>query len=252
MLTGKTIIVAGAAGRLGREVVTAALQAGANVVGIDRNVDAIEDLIATPNDRFRAHVGDIKEVEALRGWLTSTAAFYGSVDGAVNATYPRGATYGDMFFDVTLSSFNENVGLHLGSYFLFMQQCAKYAVERGDTFSLVSFSSIYGSIAPRFDIYEGTSMTMPVEYAAIKSGIEHLTRYVNAVAKGSRFRANCVSPGGIQAGQPKSFVDNYQKYSRTKGMLSPKDISGAVLFLLSDSSEFVVGQNIVVDDGFSL
>ena len=94
-------------------------------------------------------------------------------------------------------------------------------------------------------------MTMPVEYAAIKSGIIHLTKYVTSFTKKSKFRVNTVSPGGIIDNQDEAFIIQYERYSRLKGMLDPQDISGAVLFLLSDNSEFICGQNIVVDDGFS-
>jgi len=118
--------------------------------------------------------------------------------------------------------------------------------------SIVSLSSIYGVIAPRFDIYEGTDMTMPVEYAAIKSGIIHLTKYFTRYFSGNGIRFNCVSPGGIIDRQPKEFLDKYRKYSVSKGMLSPEDICGAVSFLLSDDSKYVNGQNIIVDDGWAL
>jgi NAD(P)-dependent dehydrogenase (short-subunit alcohol dehydrogenase family) len=109
-------------------------------------------------------------------------------------------------------------------------------------------------MAPRFDVYAGTSMTMPVEYAAIKAGLEHMTRYVNAYMKGhcAQFRANCVSPGGILAGQDQQFLNRYGEHCLAKGMLDSKDITGTIMFLLSDNARHVVGQNIIVDDGFSI
>ena len=113
-------------------------------------------------------------------------------------------------------------------------------------------SSIYGVIPPRFDIYANTSMTMPVEYSAIKAGLLHLTRYANAFVKGGQFRANCVSPGGILAGQDAQFLERYNSHCMSKGMLDSQDVVGTILFLLSDASEFMVGQNVVIDDGFSL
>ena len=133
-----------------------------------------------------------------------------------------------------------------------MQQCAKYALKTQAKFSLVNMSSIYGVMAPRFEIYAGTKMTMPVEYAAIKSALQHLGSYVSAYTKGTKFRVNCVSPGGILAGQDQAFLGRYNSHCRDKGMLEPKDILGAVLFLLSDASEYVCGQNIIVDDSFSV
>ncbi len=98
---------------------------------------------------------------------------------------------------MSLDSFNENIALHLGSAFIFTQQCAKYFKNKNTPFTLVNISSIYGVIAPKFEIYNGTPMTMPVEYAAIKSAILHLNKYVVTYVNDSRFRINSVSPGGI-------------------------------------------------------
>jgi NAD(P)-dependent dehydrogenase (short-subunit alcohol dehydrogenase family) len=93
---------------------------------------------------------------------------------------------------------------------------------------------------------------MPVEYAAIKAGVIHLTRYFAQYYKGHHVRVNSISPGGILDGQQPQFVASYRKFAASKGMLDPLDIAGALLFLLSDMSTFVNGQNLVVDDGWSL
>jgi NAD(P)-dependent dehydrogenase (short-subunit alcohol dehydrogenase family) len=249
----KSIVVAGAGGRLGRALVDAILGAGGRVLAIDHVEGALAGLSGLAGgDRLLTGVADITDAAAVTAALEKAASNFGAVDGAVNAAYPRNKAYGAAYFDVTHASFSENLSLHLGGYFVFMQQCALLATQSGQPFSLVNFSSIYGSMAPRFDIYAGTPMTMPVEYAAIKAGLEHVTRYANAYCRGSRFRANCVSPGGIEAGQPEAFLARYNAHARQKGMLDPQDIVGTVLFLLSDASEYIVGQNIVVDDGFSL
>lgn len=253
-LEDKTIIVIGAAGRLGRDVVSGVLEAGANVVALDSNPDGLQKLAeAYPNDSsFISVLIDIADSKAINRVFELADARFGAVDGAVNTAYPRNSNYGRGFFDVEYEDFCENLSLHLGGYFLFMQQCAKYSRNRARKFSLVNLSSIYGVMAPRFDIYDGTSMTMPVEYAAIKAGLIHLTRYANAFMKGGLFRANCVSPGGILAGQDSQFLSRYNAHCMSKGMLDSADVQGSVLYLLSDASEYVVGQNIVIDDGFSL
>lgn len=253
-LSNKTLIIIGAAGRLGRAIVGAALECGANIVAVDQSEQALQALHAekSNNKRFFAIEGDITQAASIQCVIEAALAKFGSLDGAVNTAYPRNDNYGKSFFDVTYEDFCENLSLHLGGYFLFMQQCAKYAVEAQARFSLVNMSSIYGVMAPRFEVYVGTPMTMPVEYAAIKSALQHLGNYVSAYTKKSQFRVNSVSPGGILAGQDREFLDRYNGYCRDKGMLEPKDIVGAVLFLLSDASEYVVGQNIIIDDGFSL
>jgi NAD(P)-dependent dehydrogenase (short-subunit alcohol dehydrogenase family) len=95
-------------------------------------------------------------------------------------------------------------------------------------------------------------MTTPVEYAAIKSAVIHLTQYFAAYFKKDGIRCNSLSPGGILDRQPDSFLTAYAAHCGTKGMLDPADILGALLFLLSDASRYMTGQNLVVDDGFTL
>jgi enoyl-[acyl-carrier-protein] reductase (NADH) len=113
-------------------------------------------------------------------------------------------------------------------------------------------SSIYGVVTPRFEIYNDTTMTTPVEYVAIKSGLIHLTKYMAKYFEGKKIRVNSISLGGLKDGQPEDFLKAYNSFCLNKGMLNSKDISGTLLYLLSDLSEYVNGQNIIVDDGFSL
>lgn len=253
-MENKTIVVVGAAGRLGRDIVSGLLEAGANVVALDSNPVGLRELgTANPNDfRLMTAPLDIADAKAINGVFELVDARFGAIDGAVNTAYPRNSNYGRKFFEVEYEDFCENISLHLGGYFLFMQQCAKYSKDRNCRFSLVNLSSIYGVMAPRFDIYDGTAMTMPVEYAAIKAGLVHITRYANAFMKGGLFRTNCVSPGGILAGQDPQFLSRYNTHCMSKGMLDSKDVLGAIFYLLSDASAYVAGQNIVIDDGFSL
>jgi NAD(P)-dependent dehydrogenase (short-subunit alcohol dehydrogenase family) len=118
--------------------------------------------------------------------------------------------------------------------------------------NIINISSIYGAMAPKFEIYDNTEMTMPVEYAAIKSGMLHLTKYMAKYFKGKNIRVNAISPGGILNNQPSEFLSKYNQNCSTKGMLDAKDLNGTLIFLLSDMSNYINGQNIVVDDGFTL
>ena len=93
---------------------------------------------------------------------------------------------------------------------------------------------------------------MPVEYAAIKSGLIHLTKYMANYFKGLNIKVNALSPGGVIDKQPDSFLQAYKGECLNKGMLEKNDLKGTLVFLLSDMSQYVNGQNIVVDDGFSL
>jgi len=194
---------------------------------------------------------DIAQEESVLDLLYSSHARSGHVDAVVNTAYPRNSNYGRAVEDVTYADFCENVNLHLGGYFLVAQKACQYFREQGAG-TLVNIASIYGVISPRFQIYKDTGMTMPVEYAAIKAAIVHLTSYFAQYYKAHAVRVNAVSPGGILDRQSPAFQAGYRAFTGTRGLLSPDDVSGAVLFLVSDASRYVTGQNMVVDDGFSL
>lgn len=96
-------------------------------------------------------------------------------------------------------------------------------------------------------------MTMPVEYAAIKGGVINFTKYLASYLGKYNVRVNAISPGGVYTSQPDSFIKKYSKQVLLNRELAhPDDISGVLLFLLSDQSKYITGQNIIVDAGWSL
>ena len=194
---------------------------------------------------------DITSKDSLQIAIHSLQRQYGRIDAVVNNAYPRNAQYGRRFEDVEYSDFCDNLGLNLGGLFLTSQQFAQHFQKQGHG-NIINIASVYGVIAPKFEIYANTAMTMPVEYAAIKSGVIHLTAYMAKLFKGQQIRVNCISPGGILDQQPRSFLDAYKDNSLNKGMLNASDLTGTLLFLLSENSQYINGQNIVVDDGFVL
>lgn len=254
MTLNKVVVITGGAGTIGRAFANSVAAAGARVVIADINLTAASDVarqIDASGKRAIAVTVDITSAASVDALIDSTVKAFGSVDGVVNNAYPRNKQYGRKVEDVTYEDFCENTNSHLGGYFLVMQRFARRFREQGGG-SIVNMSSIYGVMAPRFEVYAGTPMTMPVEYAAIKAGVVHLTRYFAQYFKKDGVRVNSISPGGIRAGQPADFLERYDEHCGTKGMLDAADISGALLFLLSDEARFVTGQNLVVDDGFSL
>ena len=119
--------------------------------------------------------------------------------------------------------------------------------------NIVNIASIYGFSAPKFEIYERTDMTIPVEYAAIKGAIINLTKYLASYLGRYNIRVNAISPGGVFNNQPENFVKKYSdKVILGKRMANTDDVVGVLLFLLSDASKYITGQNIVVDGGFTL
>jgi NAD(P)-dependent dehydrogenase (short-subunit alcohol dehydrogenase family) len=253
MLNKKSFLVIGGGGLLGSHLTASMLDQGARIIAIDIDLEqmkqklSLSDVNLTSKKLSLSSI-DITDEDAVKKFFSQID----HIDGAVNCSYPRSINYGNSFLNVSQSDFNNNVALHLGSAFLIMRECASYFDKNKHKFSLVNLASIYGSKAPDFSIYEGTNMTMPVEYAAIKSAIIHLNRYVVSFISDSSFRVNSVSPGGLIANQPEKFIDLYKKKTLGKGMLSPDDVIETIIFLLSNASQYINGQDIVVDDGFTL
>jgi len=256
MLNDKVVIVTGGAGLIGRAFVRCIVEHSGIAIVADVNKQAGSEFIEglktdDPQAKVEFVEVDITSKESLAKMLSCLHDKHGRIDALVNNAYPRNKNYGSKFEEVTYDDFCQNVSMHLGGYFLASQQVANYFKQQGHG-SIINMASIYGVVAPRFSVYEHTPMTMPVEYAAIKSAIIHLTKYLAQYLKGDNIRVNCISPGGILDGQPAEFLSRYNSFAASKGMLDANDLQGTLLFLLSDMSKFVNGQNIVVDDGWSL
>ena len=254
MLNHKLIVITGGAGLLGRHFCRAiASQGGISIVAdVDlASAEQVASEIKANKGRAEAVVLDITDAASVEGLITALHATYGRIDAVVNNAYPRNKSWGRKLEDVTYADFCENVGLHLGGYFLVAQKFALYFRANGGG-NVVNMASIYGTQAPQFEIYVDTPMTMPVEYAAIKSSIIQLTRYFAQYYKADGVRCNALSPGGILNQQPETFLRQYNSHCGGKGMLEAQDIVGALVFLLSDDSRYVTGQNLIVDDGFCL
>ena len=95
-------------------------------------------------------------------------------------------------------------------------------------------------------------MTSPVEYTAAKSAIIAISKYFAKYYKNKNIRINCISPGGIFDNQDSKFIEKYKQDTLNKGLLDPEDMLGTVKFLVSDDSKYINGQNIIIDDGWSL
>jgi NAD(P)-dependent dehydrogenase (short-subunit alcohol dehydrogenase family) len=251
-LQKKVVVVTGACGLLGKTFVKNLLDNNAIVIAADINAGQLEKLKAetNPSNLFTV-ILDITSERSIKSAIVDIQKKYEKIDALVNNAYPRNKNYGNDLEKVSYKDFCENTDLHLGGYFLCMQQFSLFFKQQGHG-NIISMSSIYGVMPPRFEVYENTDFTMPVEYAAIKSGVIHLTKYFAKYYKSKNIRFNCVSPGGIFNNQDENFLRKYNSLSLNKGMLDREDITGALLFLVSDASQYINGQNIIVDDGFSL
>ncbi|MDP2782486.1 oxidoreductase [Devosia sp.] len=255
LLADKVVVVTGGAGFLGKQFCAAVAEQGGIAVVADIDAEAAarvaEEIVSAYPGHAEAAALDITSHASVSALIAELMEKHGRIDAVVNNAYPRNRNYGRKLEDVTYEDFCDNVDSHLGGYFLMAQQFG-LAFRRQGGGNIINMASIYGVMAPRFEVYADTPMTMPVEYAAIKSAVVQLTRYFAQYFKGDGIRVNCLSPGGILDEQPEAFLQRYKTYCNSKGMLDSRDVNGSLLFLLSDASRYVTGQNLIVDDGFSL
>lgn len=241
-IKGKVIVVTGGNGLLGKQMVSAFRENGAIVIAADIYFEEkkSDDIII-----------DITNETSVKNGIVTIIDKYNKIDGWINNAYPRTEDWGNKFEDIQLESWRKNVDMHLNGYFL----CCKYVLEQMKIQgfgSLINMSSIYGLLGPDFTVYEGTGMTTPAAYSAIKGGLNNFTRYLASYYGEFQIRVNTVSPGGIFDHQPESFVNNYNKKVPLKKMGQPKDVVSAVFYLLTDEASYVTGHNLVVDGGWSI
>lgn len=262
ILKDKVVVVTGGAGLIGRGFIEAIIRHGGIGVIADINLAAAEAAKSAVCQNLKdEHLNvdsifcielDITSKTSLESAITTLHSRFGKIDALVNNAYPRTAMWGKKnFFEVEYDDFCANMNMQMGGYLLSSQQFAKYFKQQGYG-NIISMSSIQGVYAPKFDTYIGTQMDSPVEYSIIKAGVCHMTRYMAKYLANTGIRANAIAPGGILDNQPQNFLERYRGHCTSKGMLDPQDLSGTLVFLLSDASAYINGQILVVDDGWGL
>ncbi len=252
-LTGRTAVVTGGAGPLGRVLADALAAAGARVVVVDRDAEACaattEEL---PGGGHLACAADLL-TDAGRTAVVEAAHGLGSCDVLVHNAAFTGTSgvpgYAVPFEEQTDDAFAAALALNLTAPFSLTRRLAPLlrATGRG---SVVNVSSIYGLVGPNMGLYAGTPMGNPAAYAASKGGLAQLTRYLSTVLA-PEVRVNAFAPGGIARGQDDAFVERYEALTPLARMATEDDFRGVVTWLASDASAYVTGQVVAVDGGWT-
>ncbi|OGC22616.1 hypothetical protein A3J90_07055 [candidate division WOR-1 bacterium RIFOXYC2_FULL_37_10] len=251
-LVGKSAVVTGGAGLVGKEVVIALAQAGAHVLIADVDKAKSESLVVAllkEGLNVEYYYLDLTDIKVLENSIKSIDFHLGNIDIWVNSAYPRTKDWGAKVEDILCESWQKNIDIQLNSYSLACKYTAESMKKKGG--SIINFGSTYGVVGPDFTVYENTEMTMPMAYAAIKGGIVNLGRYLASYFGKYSIRVNTICPGGVFDNQDKNFVKNYNKKTPLERMAKADEIASVVLFLASDASSYVTGATIMVDGGWT-
>ena len=248
-LTGRVALVTGGAGHLGSAMCRALAEAGASVVVASRDADrARRSAASLPGAAHHGIALDHLDPAALERGFAEAVALAGRIDVLVNNAHE--AQPAD-WMTVTAEQFTRQLANATG-YFLLARLVRNHAVERDAPASVVLLGSMYGQVASYPDAYAGVCPASPVAYHALKGGIIHMTRHLAAYWAADGVRVNCLSPGPFPSEKaPPAMVERQKTKLPMKRMGAPHELKGAIVFLASDASSFMTGQNLTIDGGWT-
>ena len=265
-LKERVAVVTGGAGLLGREFCRALVEAGASVVVVDLNAEAAGKValdLRTNGYHAKAQATDITQLDSVQTLVESTLKEFKRIDILVNSAaldpkfdpeaLAKGITPGK-FEDYPLEQWNAALNVNLTGMFLVTQACVKPMLEQGKKGSIINICSTYGLNGPDQRIYikDGKRLAFkPVYYTVTKAGVLGFTKYLAAYYAGTEIRVNALTPGGVYNNHDETFVKNYSAKTILGRMARKDEMNGALLFLASDASSYMTGNNVVVDGGWT-
>lgn len=260
-LAGKTAIVTGGSGILGRHFCAGLAESGAAVAVVDIQQDSARELAADLNNRYGARtlgIGcDVSDPKSVREMVERVVAEFGEINILHNNAAGKSNDL-DAFFapfeEYTLEQWRNIMAVNVDGMFLVAQAVGKQMVAQGRGGSIIQTASIYGVMAPDQRIYEGSfylgrQINTPAVYTASKSAVIGLTKYLATYWADKGIRVNTIAPGGTESGQNEEFNRRYSARIPMNRMAQAYEMVGALLYLASDASSYVTGQTVLVDGG---
>jgi NAD(P)-dependent dehydrogenase (short-subunit alcohol dehydrogenase family) len=262
-LKGKTAIITGGAGLLGKEFSGTLAQAGANVVVADVNVLAAQSVAWELQQEGASVVPiglDVTDPQSVEAMVGTTLDAYHQLDILVNsaALDPKfddshQGEHNNNFEDYPLAAWKQALDVNLTGMFLCCQAATRRMLsqQRG---VIINICSIYGIVGPDQRVYQSphkAARFKPAYYSVTKAGVLGLTHYLATYFAGQNIRVNALTPGGVYNHHDETFVQNYSARAVLGRMAQPDEMNGAVLFLASDASAYMTGANLVVDGGWT-
>ena len=254
-LNGKTALITGGLGYLGRELCAEYAEQGTNLVVLDKGSEDSDFFSELERNGITVdfYTVDFELQESRSAVIQKISTNYRSLDILVNNAAYVGSTnvsgWAVPFEDQSISTWNKALEVNLTTPFHLVKGFEKI-LRNSNAPAIVNIGSIYGSHGPDWELYKDTDMGNPAGYAASKGGLIQLTRWL-ATTLSPTIRVNCVSPGGIGRNQESEFVKKYETRTPLKRMATEEEIVSTILFLSSSSASYITGQNIQVDGGWS-
>jgi len=256
-LRRKTILIVGGAGFLGSYMASALAEIGANIAISDRNAQKGSEICDQLKSNFDVEarfyqVNLLNDAEVAK-IPTTVANDFGSLDSVIYAAaividkYIPG--WSEEFARQSSEQWRDALQINLTSAFTTIRESHPY-LKASDLGTVINVISHYGLVAPDYSIYDGTEMTNPAAYAASKGGLLQLTRWLSSTMA-PEVRVNAITPGGIFRNHGEPFLTKYKAKTLLGRMGKEEDFKGATVFLASQLSNYVTGQNIVIDGGLT-
>jgi len=259
-LKGKTIILTGSAGRIGRRFANVLSQAGADLILVDIEKSKNEKLSKEITKKYKtncdAYYADFSDSSDIINLVNYTLKKYGKIDVLINNAHfiPRkDSKLSSTFEEYPLELWNKTIDINLRGLFLCCQKVGKVMVKQKKGV-IVNVSSIYGLVGADQRIYGKSKLNSPSFYAATKGAMVNLTRYLASYWQGKNIRVNTITLGGVfdkKLHTDKTFLKKYSEKTILGRMANNEDFDGAILFLASNASSYMTGANLVIDGGWT-
>lgn len=251
-LKNKVAIVTGGYGYLGKAFVHSLHEAGAKVIVAGRDKHKFEAAFPDASGIYFQYL-DISSTESIRHCFADVNCIYGSIDILVNNAIYLSGQFPEEVTDEDLTYSFDGI---IGSVYKCIRGVIPYMREQKSG-SIVNIASMYGVVVPDFKVYDDNckSNFNPPQYGASKAGVIQLTKFFGEYLIGDNIRVNAISPGPFPSSSVQSnqeFVSRLAQKNPSRRIGDPEDLKGALLFLVSDASKYVVGQNIQVDGGWTI
>lgn len=253
-LSNKVIIISGACGLIGRAFCEAAAQYGANIVVTDIALSKPKEFAEKLSERnnvkcvgFEIAVEHKNSVMELKNFVLKE---FGRIDGLVNGHQNKSHLIFEPFESVSEENWDKVVEVNLKGTFLLCQIIGSYMAEQGSG-SIINIPSTYSVVAPNQNLYKGTKMGCPAAYSASKGGIDALSQYLSSYWASKGVRVNMITPHGVWNNHEEQFEKNFANFSPMQRMSYNHEVAPALIYLLSDASSYVTGNNMLVEGGWT-